>query len=293
MAKKKYTAAQKKAYAKRMRNKKRRGNKKPFLAYPKVNAPLMPKTQLVKLKYTTRIQLDPAAVASSQVHDASATDMAHHTFVLNCINDPDYTSTITNSLQHDLDGARNHQPRMHDQYANFYNYNTVVSAKVKLDFITRQHIFNYTTAHTAGTGPVVTSMPVLKDPEPCVIGYLDDEYDRNSSISVKLDNIMEKNQCKYRKTKQRPNTYKMTKYWSLRKDPMYKTELTQASGQGSDVSWGSTFGSGVSGTANARYLHIFAHPLTTTDDIDPAPIDVLVQMEQIVLLSDQKDIAQS
>lgn len=291
--KKKYSPAVEKAYKEVQAL---RRNRKPFLVYPKVNEPLMPKTKLVKMKYVTRIQIDPAAVASSQTLDSSAANIKLHTFVFNCIHDPDYTSTITNSPQHDLDGARDHQPRMHDQYSGFYNYNTVVSAKLRADFITREHVQNFDTAHT-GTTNVVTSVPCVKQPEPCIVGFLDNEFERNHTVSVRLDDILEKNQCKYKKTTQRPRTYTMTKYWSLRKDPMYKAELTQASGQGSDVSWGSTFSlgaaGGVTGSTNARYCHLFAHPLTTKDNIDPEPIDVFVSLEQIVLLSDLKDIAQS
>ena len=293
---KKYTAAQKKAYARRMakkRNKKpsKFANKGTFLAYPKVNAPLMPKSKLVKLKYTTRIQLDPAAIASSQAHDSSAANVALHTFVMNDIYDPDYTSTSVNSLQSDLDGARDHQPRMHDQYANFYNFNTVVSAKLRCDFITREKAILINTQHGVGDS-AVTAIPCIKQPEPCCIGFLGDEFVQNSSVSVKLDDILEKNQCRYKKTANRPSTYTMTHWWSLRKDPMYKTELTQNSSNGSDVTWGSTFGSQIS-TNQRRYAHLFAHGLTTTDNVDPLPIDVLVNLEQIVLLSDLKDVGQS
>ena len=269
---KKYTAAQKKAYARRMAKKKKgnvKRNKGSFLAYPKVNAPLMPKSKLVKLKYTTRIQLDPAAIASSQTHDSEAANVALHTFILNDIYDPDFTSTVANSLQHDLDGARDHQPRMHDQYANFYNYNTVVSAKLRCDFITREKAVMIQTTHGAGDS-AVTAIPCIKQPEPCCIGFLGDEFVQNSSVSVKLDDILEKNQCKYRKTRNTPNTYTMTHWWSLRKDPLYKTELIQNSHNGSDVGWGSTFGSQIS-TNQRRYAHLFAHGLTTTDNVDPAP----------------------
>ena len=290
----KYTAAQKRAYARRMaaKKKKRNGNgKKPFLAYPKVNAPLMPKTKLVKLKYTTRIQLDPAAIASSQSQDSSAANVAIHSFVMNDIHDPDLTSTTVNSLQHDLDGARDHQPRMHDQYANFYNFNTVVSAKLRADFITREKAILINTNHGSGDS-AVTAIPCIKQPEPCCIGFLGDEFDQTTAPTVKLDDLLEKNQCRYKKTRQRPGTYTMVCYWSLRKDPMYKTELTQNTHNGSDVSWGAAFGSAVS-TNNKRYCHLFAHGLTTTDNVDPLPIDVLVNLEQIVLLSDLIDIGQS
>ena len=288
--KKQYTAAQKKAYAKRMA-KKRQRSRKPILSHPKVNAPLMPKSKLVKLKYTTRIQLDPAAIASSQAHDHTAANVAIHTFILNDIFDPDVTSTTINSLQHDLDGARDHQPRMHDQYSTFYNYNTVVGAKLRADFITREKAILINTNHGSGDS-AVTAIPCIKQPEPCVIGYLDDEFEQDTSPSVKLDDILEKNQCKYKKTKNRPGTYTMTKYWSIRKDPLYKTELVQKTSHGSDVGWGSTFGSQISANQK-RHLHLFAHGLTTTDNVDPLPIDVLVSLEQVVLLSDLKDIGQS
>lgn len=84
----------------------------------------------------------------------------------------------------------------------------------------------------------------------------------------------------------------MVKYWSLRKDPLYKTEVIQNSHNGSDVGWGSTFNSSISNNQK-RFCHLFAHGLTTTDNVDPLPIDVLVNLEQIVLLSDLQDIGQS
>lgn len=293
--KKKYTKAQKIAYAKRMARKRKpkRNFRKPYQmsVRQRIAQPLMPKTRLAKLKYTTRIQLDPAPIASSQVHDSTSANVAIHSFILNDIHDPDYTSTVSNSLQHDLDGSRDHQPRMHDQWAQFYNYKTVVSAKVRCDFITREKAVMINTNHGAGDS-AVTAIPCIKAPEPCAVGYLDSEFDQTSSVSVKLDDILEKNQCKYRKTHQRPSTYTMIKYWSLKKDPLYKTELINKSGNGSDVGWGSAFGA-MTDANNRRYFHLFAHGLTTTDNVDPMPIDVLVQMEQIVLLSDLKDVGQS
>lgn len=275
---------------KNYKNKKKNGNgSKPFQvsARQRVNWPLMPETRLAKVKYTTRIRIDPPKVNAGT--GETANDMAIHTFVLNSMYSPDYTTGSTTF--HSKSGAPKHQPRMYDQWSAFYEYATVVGAKVNMAFCNKQHVQNYTTTHT-GSSNVVTAMPVTLLPLPCVIGYLKNEYDTTVSPSVKLDDVLEKNQIVYKKTKNQSGMYYLTKKWSLKQDPLYKTELIQRPSGGSDVSWGASFGSDVD-TNNRRYLHIVVNPLTTHDDDDPLPFDVLVELEQIVLLSNLRDIAQS
>lgn len=252
----------------------------------RINYPLMPETRLARVNYTTRIRIDPPKVNAGTAETAN--NMAIHTFVLNSMYSPDYTTGATTF--HSKSGAPKHQPRMYDQWSQFYEYATVVGAKVNMCFTTKQRVQNFNTTHTAGG--TLTQIPVIREPDPCVIGFLKDEYESNVTPTVRMDDVMEKKELVYKKTKNSAGTYYMKKYWSLKKDPLYKTELHQRTTNGSDVSWGASFGSDI-GENNRRYLHVVANPLSTLDDEDPGPVDVLVEMEQVVLLSNLRDIAQS
>lgn len=283
---KKYTDAQKKAYAKRMRNKRRNVKKFQIRRQSQVNWPLMPETRLAKLNYTTRIRIDPPAVKAGS--GETANNMAIHTLVLNSMYSPDYTTGST--VAHSKSGAPKHQPRMYDQWSTFYEYATVVGSKVRMTFTTKQHIQNFATTHTAsGT---LTGIPIVREPYPCAIGFLKREYEQNVTPALRFDDVCEKKQIVMKKTTNKARSYNMVHKWSLKQDPLYKTELHQSNTNGSDVSWGASFGQDV-GANNKRYLHIFANPLSTNDDEDPQPIDVLIQMEQIVLMSNLRDVAQS
>ena len=118
------------------------------------------------------------------------------------------------------------------------------------------------------------------------------QYEKNSAPAVRFDDVMEKKQVHYKKTQMKAGMYYMTKYWSLKKDPLYKTELTPSNNAGSDVGWGASFGQDVN-EYNRRYLHLCAAPLITKDDTDPSKIDVTVEIEQVILLSNLRDVAQS
>ena len=251
-----------------------------------VNWPLMPETRLAKVNYTTRIQIDPPQVKAGAAETAN--NMAIHTFVLNSMYNPDYTTAAT--VAHSKSGAPKHQPRMYDQWSTFYEYATVVGAKVRMAFTTKQHIQNFATTHTQGG--TLTGIPVVREPYPVAIGFLKPEYERNKTPAMRFDDALEKKEIVMRKTRNKAGTYHMTAKWSLKQDPLYKTELHQSNDNGSDVSWGASFGTDVSEN-NRRYLHIFTNPLTTVDDEDPMPIDILVQLEQIILLSNLRDVAQS
>lgn len=273
---------------KRRNRKKKNGNGKPFQTalMKRVNAPMMPQSRLVKLKYFTRFRLDPPDVKAGAAETAN--NMAIHTFTMNSTFDPDHT--LNNITGHSRDGAPNHQPRMYDQWHTFYQYNTVVSAKLVAEFITHDKSVQTDTHDVHGS--VTGRVPILRAPEPCLIGFLAKDYNETPAPSVRMDDVVEKNMIQFRKTSNKPGNYKMTRYWSLKKEPLYKTEINLSHSGGSDLDWGAPFGTDVP-ALNRRYCHIVANALTVKDDVDPLPIDVVVSLEQIVLLSDLKDIAQS
>lgn len=275
-------------YRKRKSKPRKKKTSKPFQVSRRmrINAPLMPRTRLVKMRYVTRIQLDPMVVESGAADTAN--NMIRHTFCLNNLNDPDDTSNAVS--HHSRDGAPNHQPRMYDQYSEFYQYVTVVGAKLNAIFTTRQHNLLKYTQNTAGQN--IGKVPCVFEPEPCYVGILKHEYEENDTPSVRLDDVLEKNHMIYKKTGHKAGTYFLQKKWSLKKDPLYKTELTSSHSGGSDVSWGSQFGHDIA-TNNMRYCHLVAAPVTITDEVNPQPIDVCVTIDYICLLSDLKDIAQS
>ena len=251
-----------------------------------VNSPMMPRTRLCKLKYVTRFRIDPSPVKAGTAETANY--MAMHSLVLNSLYDIDYTATNATGMSRS--GAPNHQPRMYDQWGLFYEYMTVVGAKVNITFTTKDKSVMTNKLKQDGTGD--GAIPVFKNPEPCFVGYLKDTYEQTAAPTVRLDDALEKSELRYKKTPNRPGSFHLKKYWSLKKDPLYKTELHQSTTDGSDVGWGAEYAHDVA-SANRRYLHIVANPVTVEDDEDPLPIDVLIQMEQIVLMSDLRDIAQS
>lgn len=271
---------------KKKRNYNRKGKQFQVARQARVNWPMMPETRLAKVNYTTRIRINPLEVKSGT--GETANNMASHTFVMNSMYNPDYTTAST--TYHSKSGAPKHQPRMYDQWSTFYEYATVVGAKVKMCFTTKQRVENENITHLAGE--TITAIPVIKEPLPCFIGYLKEEYEPAVTANVRFDDVCEKKQIRYKRTKNSSGTYYMTKKWSLKRDPLYKTELHQRGTNGSDVSWGASFGQDI-GENNRRYLHIVANPISTLDGEDPGPIDVLVEMEQIILLSNLRDCAQS
>lgn len=255
--------------------------------WQKIGYPLMPKTRLAKLNYVTRFQIDPLDVKAGGTETAN--NMAIHTLNVNSLYDIDYTATNVTGASRD--GAPNHQPRMYDQWGLFYDYMTVLSAKTKICFTTKDK--SVMTNTLDANGSTNGAIPVHKNPEPCFIGHLiGGEYDTQTSPGVRLDDVLEKKELRYHKTNNRPASYYLTHYWSLKKDPLYKTELVQREAGGSDVDWGAEYAHNV-GVHNRRYLHIVAHPVTVENDENPLPIDVFVEVSQIVLMSGLKDIPQS
>lgn len=301
----KYTAAQKKAYAKKMA--KMRGKKKYKKNYKKryntssmvISKPLLPQTQKVALRYTTRCTITPATIASD-LTDA-ANNVALQTFIWNNMNDPDYThgSTFVNSH---ADGALNHQPRMYDQYGAFYNKITCIGAKAKITFLARDRLIN--APHTEpdpnnddmGHSDTVTlTSQIIAPPKPCYVGYFKSTHADNASPSEKYDNLNEKKEIVQRMLIDPDKPVTMYAKWSLNKEPSRKYNLQLENAQMAD-DWGALFNQDLIVTQR-RYLHLFAHPCSVqeTGTVSGAvtPIDVAVEMEYICILSDRKEVQQS
>lgn len=259
-----------------------------------ISRPLLPQTQKVGMRYTTRIQINPNAVESG------AADSAHtvQTYSLswNNLNDIDQTSV---AVTHAMDGARNHQPRMYDEYAVFYNKITAIGAKAKFTFLNSDRVITQYMRNEHGV--VTGSLDHVVGPIPCYVGYLNSQYADNSAVSEKFDNLNEKNEIRYKRLCNPDKPVSMTAKWSLNKEPSRKYGLQLESSQMSD-DWGSQFNHDLVATQR-RYIHLFAHPITTqehrsglttdTSFKDPEVIDVQVEMDIICVLSDRKEVSQS
>ncbi len=184
--------AQKRNYKPQARyNKNKRRYNKKYSSNMLISRPLLPQTQKVSMRYTTRLTIQPATIASD-LTDA-ANNVALQTMIWNNLNDPDYTHGSTYVNSH-ADGALNHQPRMYDQYGAFYNKVTCIGAKAKITFLARDRLIN--APHTEpdpnnddlGHGDTVTlTSQILAPPKPCYVGYLKSTHADNASPTEHYD----------------------------------------------------------------------------------------------------------
>lgn len=284
--KKKYTKAQKAAYAKRMARRKRQPAK--LKAYrnsyniAKITAPLLPKTRLCFMNYVQKFRLDPNPVnaASTDVHNST---VPYYTFTINNLKDIDeMTSGITgpNSMN---DTFSNHQPRGYDQWGVHYNNLTVISTKTNIEARNR-----YVTLTDANHGPMV------KPPEPVAVGFLTSHFNRikNSEVAgVKFNDVLEQKQVIYRELNDDRQKVTLQHTWSLKKEPTRNKNLNMETST-SDYAWGSMYNQDIA-DVNKRYLHVFATPLGVKDNVDPTPIDFMVNISLCVLLSNRNEMTRS
>lgn len=262
-----------------------------------ISRPLLPKVQKVCLKYYTRFHIDPLAVASSAA--ATAHDIPIHTFAWNDPYDIDKTHTLTQSAAgvttgRQQDGAPDHQPRMYDQYGAFYNKITVIGAKASIVFSNSNRTMISTTdsVSSVSTGTHTENITRLTntDPLPTFVGYLSSQWNDKVSPQDKWDNLREKNEVRYKRLQDKDKPVRMVANWSLSKDPVYKNKLPLLADNEAPENFTAEWNNH---PHNLRFLHLFAHPCTVSNASNPAPVDVEVEISQICLLSDRKEIAQS
>ena len=293
-------------YYRKKNPKKRKQYKKKYVKKKRYNTsnmvisrPLLPQTQKVSMRYTTRLAITPATIASDLTDTAG--NVALQTFIWNNLNDPDYTHGITYTNSH-ADGALNHQPRMYDQYGAFYNKITCIGAKAKITFLARDRLIN--APHTepdpnnddVGHGDTVTlTGQILAPPKPCYVGFLKSTHADNATPAEKYDELNEKREIVQRMLIDPDKPVTMTAKWSLNKEPSRRYGLQLENAQMAD-DWGALFNHDLIVTQR-RYLHLFAHPCSVqeTGTVSGAvtPIDVAVEMEYICILSDRKEVGQS
>lgn len=291
MAKKQYTAAQKKAYAKRMAKKRKGGYKRRYTGNQIISRPLLPQTQKVSMRYVTRFTIDPKAIASGAL-DISNT-ISTYGLSWNNMNKIDQTSHSAHSA---MDGMVNHQPRMYDQYGLFYDRCTAIGAKAKLTFSCMERVIGLQTKDH--TGSVTGTLDTIADPLPCYVGYIKSTYADDAVVAEKFDNMLEKNELVYRQLVDQDKPQTLYAKWSLNKEPSRKYSLQLEPHQMQD-DWGAPFNTDLI-ISQIRHLHLFAHPMSTqetrsghTGFADPGPVDVCVEMDIICLLSDRKEVAKS
>lgn len=263
-----------------------------------ISRPLLPPVQKVCLKYYTRFHIDPVAVLSGAT--ATAHDMPIHTFAWNDPYDIDkthslVTSTAGSTTGRQQDGAPDHQPRMYDQYSSFYDKITVIGARAKVCFSNSNRTMISTTDHVAqASHPQTITENITRltntDPLPTFVGYLTSQYTSQPTAHVKWDNVREKNQVRYRRLCDKDKPIKMTANWSIKKDPVFRTKLPLLADHEAPENFTADFGNH---PTNMRFLHLFAHPCTVSNASNPAPVDVEVEISQICLLSERKEVGQS
>lgn len=262
-----------------------------------ISKPLLPQAQKVCLKYFTRIQIDPVAVRSLSTDTAQP--MAFHKFAFNDPFDIDKTHSLVSQAAHTAgnsleDGARDHQPRMYDQYSTFYEKITCLGCKVKATFSNSNRI-TLVTQDTVHSGTPATHTETINntrvvEPLPCYVGYMNSQWYDEAVCSERYDDAREKGEMRYRKLIDSDKPQTLVAKWSINKDPVYKSQLPLHTSHEAPENFGAVFGQS---PTNLRFCHLFAHPITTANGQDPAPIDVEVEISQICLLTGRKEIAQS
>lgn len=289
----------KKNYKKKPYKKKsyKRRYKKKYTGNMIISRPLLPQTQKVGLRYVTRFQINPVEIASG----AADTSHAINTYTLswNNLNDIDRTSV---SAQSGMEGMRNHQPRMYDQYSTFYNKITAIGAKAKITFLAQDRVVGLQTrgphSVTHPSGEVTGTLDTICDPLPTYVGYLNSQWADNHNVAAKFDDLLEKKEIVYKKLVDQDRPQTMYAKWSLNKEPSRKYSLQLESHQMQD-DWGAEFDVNLIST-QMRHLHLFAHPMSTQElrnghngFSDPEPVDVCVEMDIIAVLSDRKEVSKS
>jgi hypothetical protein len=235
-----------------------------------ISKPLLPETQKVCLKYYTRFHINPVAVRSGA--NQTANNVAQHTFSWNDPYDIDKTHGLpvtaggvtTGRLQ---DGAPDHQPRMYDEYGNFYNKITVIGAKASMTFSQSSRAYTSNTDHNSD-GSTTT---VLRETDqlPTFVGFANKSYNDKPLLQARWDDLREKNEVIFRRLMDRDKPIKMTAKWSINKENVFKNKLPM--GESSEAPENFTANWNHSPT-NLRFLHLFAHPITVTNASDPARI---------------------
>lgn len=281
-----YTKAQKQAYAKRMRRKKRIAPKKK--AYrnsyqiAKITAPLLPKTRLCFMTYLQKFTLDPAPI-NAGLTDVHNSTMPMRTFTINNLKDMDEETSSLGTAGNMNDLFSNHQPRGYSEWGTHYNHMTVLSTKTEIEGRNKYHQQTDANGH-------LTIVP----PEPVALGYLSSHFNNKTHSDVagtKFNDIQEQRQLIYRELNDDRHKVSLTHTWSLKKEPARNKNL-KMDNHTSDYAWGSLYEVDILAT-NKRYVHVFAYPLGLTDNVNPEPIDVTIRVSACVLLSNRNEVGRS
>ena len=260
----------------------------------KITAPLMPKTRLCFMNYLQKFRLDPQPVNAGSMDSHNST-LAIRTFTINNLKDIDEMTSSLGAPGAMNDEFANHQPRGYSQWGAHYNSMTVLSAKTSIEARNR-----YVTVAPASTTdhPLTTAQIVsgtyIRPPEPVAIGFMTSHFNSKTHsdvAGVKFNDLLEQKQCVYRELNDDRQKINLTHNWSLKKEPTYRKNL-KMDGSTSDFAWGSLYEVDILQT-NKRHVHIFAAPLGIKDNLDPTPIDVVVQVSCCVLLSNRNEITRS
>jgi hypothetical protein len=281
----------------RRRRKKMPAKKKAYrnsYAIAKITAPLVPKTRLCFMNYVQKFRLDPQPVnaGSLDVHNST---MAIRTFTINNLKDMDEQTSGLGTPGNMNDQFANHQPRGYTQWGAHYNSMTVVSTKTSIEarnrYVTVQPVS--TTAHPLTAGQIVSGT-YIRPPEPVAVGFMTSHFNRKTHsdvAGVKFNDLLEQKQCVYRELNDDRQKVSLTHNWSLKKEPTYTKNL-KMDGSTSDFAWGSLYEVDILQT-NKRHIHVFACPLGIKDNLDPTPIDLVVQVSACVLLSNRNEMDRS
>lgn len=195
----------------------------------------MPLRKLVRMRYSDDIAITFATAATASAY----------VLRLNSIHDPDFTGT-------------GHQPMGHDEWVQFYEHYTVLSAKVRADFYG------------------ISSNPQQN----ASVGIM---FSHDSNVKTNGDNIIEGGRASWKRLGTReggPSSSTVTKYWSAKK---WFGNYNQRE------KYAALFGAN---PTEVVYAHLFGIPVAE-NSLANETIRVRFVIDYIVLMDTPRDLTQS
>jgi hypothetical protein len=234
------------------------------------------------MNYVQRFRLDPLPINAAHT-DATNSNLPIRTFTINNLKDYDEMTSGFGNASAMNDEFSNHQPRGYDQWGTHYNNMTVLSTNTKIEARNR-----YVTIAESGHGSHI------RPPEPVAVGVMNSHFntkEHSTVLGVKFNDLLELRQCQYRELNDDRHKVILHHKWRLKKESTYTKNLNTLNTT-SDYAWGGNYDQDIN-AANKRFCHIFVHPLGIKDNMDPSPIDFLVTISSVVLLTNRNEIARS
>lgn len=256
---------------------------------------MLPKQRIMSFKYCTRISLHPpptvsAATAATPIAGRPS-DMTCHTFLMNSLFDPDYSSsaiTTANNIN-DAAGSPDHQPFGFDEVSQYYSSFTVQNCKATAKFSSSSDGCSVIpdpgrTPNTAAAGAPHNgngAASLVVNAAAVYVGCYASDESTMTQMSLNKFRETDVGTYKYHGPQKTSQTIDYANF-SLAQQPIMKGNATHLTAKRGD--WMHT------GTANpttAKYLHVWVSPATLGNGRATPSMDVEVELVYKALLGDR------